>query len=508
MHIDARKLPDNSVITGDICIVGAGAAGISMALELKNSGKKIILLEGGGFEYDEQVQELYAGTSTGQKYFPLKSARLHMFGGTTGHWSGYCSTFDDIDFEERPWVKHSGWPITRADLEPYYPKAQQYLQLGPYQYNLEYWQKKDAALVPLVNNEVVWNKMWQFSPPTRFGEVYRNEIVRSPDIHLYTYANVTDIRATENLAAVKELVVKNHAGKTHRVRAKNFVLACCSIQTARLLLASNTQNPKGLGNDHDNVGRYFMEHLEIKSAELWLTKPSRWKLYELEFGVTPSRAELAITAAQQRKHEILNGTSSLSTLAESRNRKAIIEMWSDEDPRKSLKALKEGFADDPEIEQAPDKNRGYQLFTRIEQAPNPDSRVTLAKEVDSLGMPRAHLHWELTPLDKRSVRKIYELIGQQVGGHGIGLVKMFDYLHDENDPSWPAYTGGGWHHMGTTRMSSDPKQGVVDSNCKVHTLSNLYIGGASCFTTAGAANPTLTLVALAARLAEHLGKKA
>jgi choline dehydrogenase-like flavoprotein len=504
MHIDARELPNGSIIEGDICIVGAGAAGISMALEFNNTGLKVILLEGGGFEYDEQVQELYAGKSTGQKYFPLKSARLHMFGGTTGHWSGYCSNFDDIDFEERPWVQHSGWPIKKADLEPFYPKAQKYLQLGPYEYELPYWQKGDKELSPFINNNVVWNKMWQFSPPTRFGEVYRREIVQSRNIHLYTYANVTDIHANEPVNSVTHVTIKNHAGRNHTVKAKNFVLACCSIQTARLLLASNQQQPKGLGNDFDNVGRYFMEHLELRSAELWLTRPARLKLYELDFGVTPARAELAITPDQQRAHKILNGTSSLSTLTEAKNRKAIIEMWSDEDPRKSLKALKEGFANDPETPATPSNYRAYQLFTRIEQAPNPNSRVTLEQERDSLGVPRAALHWELTALDKRSIRKIYELIGQQVGAMGAGLVKMYEFLHEENDPKWPAYTGGGWHHMGTTRMSADPKKGVVDANCKVHSLANLYVAGASCFTTAGAANPTLTLVAMSVRLADHL----
>jgi choline dehydrogenase-like flavoprotein len=504
MHIDARKMPNDSVIEGDLCIVGAGAAGISMALELNKSNLKVILLEGGGFDYDEKVQDLYAGKSTGQKYFPLKSARLHMFGGTTMHWSGYCSTFDDIDFEKRDWVEHSGWPITKADLNPYYPKAQQYLQLGPFEYDMKYWQEKDKELLPLADNDVIWNKMWQFSPPTRFGNEYRDDIVNSRNIHLYTYANVTDIRTNEEVNAVTEVIVKNHAGKTHRIRAKKFVLACCSIQTARLLLAANSQNQKGLGNDHDNVGRYFMEHLEIRSAELWLNKPTRLKLYELDFGVTPARAELAITAQKQRELKILNGTSSLSTLAEAKNRKAIIDMWSDEDPRKSLKALMEGFADNPEKGISEDAYRAYELFTRIEQAPNRNSRITLDSEKDSLGVPRAHLHWELTAMDKRSIRKIYELIGQHVGASGMGLVKMYEFLHEENDVNWPAYTGGGWHHMGTTRMSDDPKQGVVDANCKVHSLANLYVGGASCFATAGAANPTLTLVALSLRLANHL----
>jgi choline dehydrogenase-like flavoprotein len=148
--------------------------------------------------------------------------------------------------------------------------------------------------------------------------------------------------------------------------------------------------------------------------------------------------------------------------------------------------------------------KSYEFFTRIEQAPNPDSRVTLDTEKDSLGMPRATLHWVLTPLEKHSIRKIYELIGQQVGIAGIGRVKMMDYLIDENDTSWPGFTGGGWHHMGTTRMSDDPKNGVVDANCKVHGIANLHIAGASCYVTAAAPTPTLTVIALSLRLSDRI----
>jgi hypothetical protein len=271
------------------------------------------------------------------------------------------------------------------------------------------------------------------------------------------------------------------------------------------LLASNRQTPRGLGNDHDLVGRYFMEHLEIKSAELWLIKPASLKLYAFDFGVTKARAELAIHSKKQEEFGILNGTVSLTPLDMAKKVKPAIESWDQEDPKKSrdsfigniIKAANES-------PQPLAGSRSYELFTRIEQAPNPASRVTLDRERDGLGVPRASLHWELTPLEKRSIRKIYELLGQEVGRAGTGRVKLMDYLWDKNDHSWPSFTGGGWHHMGTTRMSNDPKQGVVDANCKVHGISNLFMAGASCFATAGAPNPTLTLVALTLRLSDHL----
>jgi len=509
MHIDARDLDNHSLIEGDVCIIGAGAAGISMALDWINTRHKVILLEGGGFEYDEKVQQLYDGKTTGQRYYPLQSARLHYFGGTTGHWAGFCSIFDPIDFKKRDWVPHSGWPIQKADLDPFYNRAHEILELGPCEYDASYWQQRDRSLLSLpIDETVVWNKIWHFSPPTRFGEKYRDPIVNAKNIHLYTYANVTDIVTHENGNAVKEVTAKNYTGKSHTVRARLFILACCSIQNARVLLASNKQIPAGIGNHNDLVGRFFMEHLEIKSGELRLEKPLPMKLYDLDFGVTKTRAELAISEQQQTENKILNGTMSLTTMPIARKTIPIIDVWKDKDPRKNADSLLNNFSGaGKNYDPSKDDRRSYELFTRIEQAPNPNSRITLDSELDALGMPKANLHWELTPLEKKSIRKIHELFGQQIGKSGVGRVKMMDYLKDEKDFSWPDFTGGGWHHMGTTRMGDDPKQGVVNANCQVHGINNLFIAGASCFVTAAAPNPTLTLVALTLRLSDHLKGK-
>ena len=506
MHIDARNLPDQTLIEGDICIIGAGAAGISVALEWINTPYKVILLEGGGFEYESQMQDLYKGKTTGQRYYPLESARLHYFGGTTGHWAGFCSPLDPIDFKKRDWVPHSGWPITREDLDPYYARAHKNLDLGPYEYHDAYWKEQDPTIDSLpLNQAVVFNKMWQFSPPTRFGTKYKDTIVQASNIHLYTYANVTNIDANEHASTIKQVTIKNFAGKTHTVKAKHFVLACCSIQNARLLLASNKQASKGLGNDNDLVGRYFMEHLEIKSAELWLTKSESLKLYAWEFGKTKARAELAISEEKQRELKILNGTASFTPLDVARKQPAFIDVWT-ADTAETKKRMSKLDAEERKSLAQKGGHSSYQLFTRIEQAPNPDSRITLDTEKDALGVPRAMLHWVLTPLEKRSIREIYKVIGQELGIADKGRVRLMEYLRDENDNSWPEFTGGGWHHMGTTRMSDDPKQGVVDANCKVHGISNLYVAGASCYATAGAPNPTLTLVALTLRLSDHLKK--
>jgi choline dehydrogenase-like flavoprotein len=509
MHIDARNLENNSVIEGDICIIGAGTAGVSMALDWIDSPYKVILLEGGGFEYDNQVQDLYDGETTGQRYYPLKSTRLHQFGGTTGHWAGMCSPFDPIDFVKRDWVPESGWPITRKELDPFYARANKTLQLGPYNYELGYWQTEVPNLNPFpLDKKVIWNKMWQYSV-ARFGQLYADTIVKAKNIHLYTYANVVDIITKENVTQTKEVIVKNHAGKTHKVKAKQFIMACGAIQNARLLLASNSQASRGLGNDTDNVGRYFMEHIEHTSAELWLSKPFSTKLYSWSYGAKAS-AELAITEKAQTENRILNGTVSLYPLAFARNLDSEMDVWNNEDPRKSAENFWESISAAREAAKKVNEgsiSRAFQLHTRIEQAPNPNSRVTIGTEKDELGVPKTRLNWELTRLDKRSIRRIYQLLGQQMGISGLGRVRLKEFLRDENDYSWPEDLNAGWHHMGTTRMSDDPKKGVVTSNCQVHGISNLYVAGSGCYATSGAPNPTLTLVALSLRLSDYVKGK-
>ena len=518
MHTDARTLENGTVLEGDLCIVGAGASGITIAREFANTSLKVLLLEGGGFEFEQRMQDLYRGEIVGQPYFPLQAAALHYFGGTTNHWAGFCSTYDEIDFEKRDWVPHRGWPIRRQDLDPFYARAQTILELGPYKYEPADWKQGDADRVPLLDDSKSFRtKMWQFSPPTRFGTKYRNEIVSSPNIHLYTYANVVEVEANEAVAAVRSARIRTFDGKEYHARARSFVLACHSIQNARLLLTSNRQARTGLGNGNDLVGRYFMEHFEMPSGELVLATPesTKTKLYAMNGLGGPPRGELAITPAAQREHRILHGTASVEAGNYGDPVMSTFQFFDTVMMNAQRAWQKGGRKGPPPIAAAAAATaprgsgppRFYHLTTRQEQAPNPDSRVTLSAEKDALGMPRAKLDWRLTDLDKRSMRTFYQLLGREMGRTATGRVQIRDWLLSD-DKTWPSFISGGWHHMGTTRMSDDPKQGVVDANCRVHGLNNLYIGGAAVYPTAGAVNPTLTLVALSLRLADHLKAKA
>ena len=512
MYIDAQTLDDGTLIEGDICIVGAGAAGISMALEWNNTGHRVVLLEGGGFDYNTDVQALYGSENIGRKYHMYETTRLHFFGGTTNHWGGFCSPFDPIDFEKRDWVEYSGWPISREDLDPFYARAHQWIELGPYNYDASSWEEEDPIYQALPFDERrVRTKMWRLNP-NRFGLRYREDIINSDNVSLYTFANVCNIKANEDVTSVEEVEIRCLNGKQHRVKARYYVLACGAVQNARILLASNQQNPKGLGNDNDLVGRYFMDHPEVNSAFLVISQARKLDLYTVvhNFNTIKAYGEFSLTPEVQEQYRILNTTGSIREgvvdFEEFNPGQGNLDEWTE--ASESLDMWKnvfefvysgQGYIDTTAF-------NIFSMYTRLEQAPNPQSRIVLSDDIDALGVPRIQVNWQLTTAEKRSIRTFYEVLGEEAGKSEIGHVKLMDWLLDD-DSSWPPFLNTGRHHMGTTRMHSDPKQGVVDANCKVHGLANLFIAGSAAFTTSGAANPTLSIVALTVRLSDHIKEK-
>lgn len=510
MHTDARTLAEDTVIEGDICIVGAGAAGISMAMEWNNQAIDVVLLEGGGLDIESQYQTLRKGESAGLPYYPLDAARLHAFGGTTGHWSGYCAPYEPIDFEERLWIPQSGWPIPHNALPPYYRKAQRLLELGPFKYDSADWEdsRSGHSVLPFDDHAIV-TRIWQRSPPTRFGTRYRQTIFQSKNVHLYTHANVCDIGTTESSKSVTRLAARTINGKRHRVRARLFILACGAIQNARLLLASEQNKPGGLGNRYDLVGRYFAEHLEMPAGELFLGRPRPFGLYHLFSHQQTFRGELAPTPATQRQRHLLNGSVRLAPGRMPENPAGLFQKVRPDDLRRigqweENRNQPEGMRNG--LSRSGTSHKHYNLLARQEQAPNPDSRVTLTESRDALGVPRVRLDWRLTELDRTSMRRFLETLGMETGRSGLGRVRIMDWLLDDTT-EWPSFLSGAWHHHGTTRMHADARSGVVNADCRVHGMDNLYIAGSSVFPTAGGGNPTLTIVALSLRLASHLNER-
>ena len=535
MIIDALQLPENTLIEKDICIIGAGAAGITLARELLDQPYQVCLLESGGLGFDEQTQSLYAGENIGASYFPLKESRARYFGGSTNLWAGWSRPLDEIDFENRPWMPYSGWPFTKAELVPYYERAQATCHLGPFQYDLEDWQDGLAQLqrqqLPQLPEQLT-TYIWQLVPPThiRFGEAYRAELEQARNITTYLHANVLELETNDTAQAVTRLRVASADGKQFSVAAKVFILAVGGIENPRLLLASNQVQNAGLGNQYDLVGRFFMEHPYLLSGKLKLAQPDAFAYAQKNctVGETLIGTAVSLSKAVQEREQILNFSARLLPMQEewvdalkrlrSRNRqqkkhKAFPTAHAGRKYRKNqapaIEDLVKVIANLDRVAAKAYKkllNKPSNLCdTHLigEQAPNPDSRITLSRDRDRLGVNRAQLDWRLSPIDKYTIQRSQQLIAEEFERSGLG--KMQIELGDD-DASWQAL-GGSYHHIGTTRMSHNPRHGVVNEHCQVHGISNLYIAGSSVFPTSGLSNPTLTIVALAIRLADRLKER-
>ncbi len=517
MFQDFRQREDGATIETDICVVGGGAAGITLALELAGSQRGVCLVESGGLEPDPDTLALNNGEIVGLPYPPLQVVRLRYFGGTTNHWGGHCRPLDPIDFTKRPWIPHSGWPIDREELEPFYRRAQLICELGPYEYHTDAWRAGLPGVFDFAPQRLQ-SRPWLVSTPTRFGERYRDDLGRASNVEVLLNANVTEIVASDDARRVVAVRLKTLGGKTGIVRAKVVVLAGGGIENPRLLLASNRVMTAGLGNGRDLVGRFFLEH---PSAMIGFAVASediqRWIGYFRYVPVTiPAgkggvRLSPMLSEALQHEKQLLNCAI---TLGSGYDRSAGYLALRDAGKRLGRGELSGELGDsvlavlgdlDGAAEGVYRRITGEQVLwfcTNVEQAPNPDSRVTLSNERDALGSPQARLDWRLTSLEKRTTRFACRLLGEELARLGIARMRIDPWLLAD-DTSWPDIDIR-YHQMGTTRMSSDAAQGVVDANCRVHGIENLYVAGSSVFPTGGCANPTLTIVALAVRLADHL----
>jgi choline dehydrogenase-like flavoprotein len=516
-----------------VCIIGGGVAGISIARELEKQGIDTCLLESGGLQADHETRDLYRGKATGLNYQFADGCRARFLGGSSNCWGGWSRPLDAWDFEQRDWVPYSGWPFGLSHLEPYYRRTHQVLKLGPNNFDPSYWEKaiarSDARRIPLKSGKVR-DTISQFSPPVRFGKAYRPELRNARYVRVFLYANVTQIIPDPLAGRIKEVTVQTLTGKQMRVAARIFILATGGIENARLLLASNRIVPAGLGNQHDLVGRFFMEHPRLLSGDIHFSREwSRNKLYDIKYHYMNSAvaaqgvhiaAQLALTPETLEKERLLNaricfcsefpGEGSQGAQALFRCKQALLSKdqpgWRLRDDvmtmvKEPLNTFAYGFTRlfHP---RAMIKKVSFQVI--IEPAPSPDSRVSLSStQKDALGMPRVEVDWRLDTQVRRTADRSLALIASELRQTGIAHVNL--------DPSmelhgWPATleAEGTWHHMGTTRMHNDEKKGVVDADCKVHGLANLYIAGSSVFPTAGANFPTITITALALRLAEHV----
>jgi choline dehydrogenase-like flavoprotein len=518
-YFDSREVPDGAELETDICIIGGGAAGISMAAELVGSSRRVILLESGGLTLDPETQSLYNGENIGFPYYPPSTLRLRFLGGTTNHWAGACKTLDAVDFEQREWVPLSGWPIGRDELEPYYHRAHEVCDLGPMDYDPARWQGPDAQPLDL-DPDWLKTRMYQVSPPTRFASKYGPLLEQQSNVSTYLHGNAMMLHPDESGAAIRSVTVACLQGTQFRIRAGKFVLAMGALENTRFLLHCMESASFRPGPWQYWVGRCFMEHLSVVGGTL-LPADDEFStaLYgarstaedHVGFGVlAPSpramerermlqaRVSFAPTDLREGVRSVAPGLIGASVAAQSGQ---LFEELG-QHVRNIMLELDDLVVYSYENMFRERSTRGaYYLQYMLEQSPDPESRVTLGDTTDQLGMKQLQIAWRFGELEKHTLRSMNTLVAAEMGAAGIG--RVWETPVDEAT-GWPPGVRGSWHQMGTTRMSADPAAGVVNGDCLLHGTENVYVTGSSVFTTSGKANPTLTIVALALRLADHL----
>ena len=533
MFIDLEQtVRDESLFRADLCIIGGGAAGISIALDMLGSGLKVVVIESGSLTECDRNQALYAGSSTGRP-IDLEVGRYRVFGGSTSRWAGRCATLDPIDLERRDWIEWSGWPISADDLNRFYSRASYICGLSKTMRMVSSSAEADnrSKSGQSSNLEFADRFRWQFPEAVdqsglHFGIMHGRELRSDTDITVFLHANIQDIDINRETSQIRTISAASLNGSFVKVSARAFVLCCGGIENARILLNTSRVVPGGLGNRNDLVGRFFMQHPRGDAATITASRSQALELQKT-FNIFPAgrhaRDEIgfALPARVQREWGLLNASARIAyegrpdsgweaarNLAQAVKRREV--NW------RHLRDLKRIAADPADLTlNALRRFNGQRLhsFTDpsirivvdVEQAPDFNSRVTLSSKMDALGWFAASVDWRISSHERMTARVLTQMIAFEVLARKLGVTRLQGWLFEDGAVADNDLVGN-YHHIGTTRMAADPRLGVVDSDCRLHDAANMFIAGCSVFPTGGHANPTLTIVALALRLSAHLKK--
>lgn len=546
MVIDSRRALPGSVFETEVCVIGSGPAGATVAAELADRGIGVIVLEGGGDGADRTAADTYRGVEGDGAHDPLDAVRQKRLGGSSGVWGGRCAPLDDLDLERREWVPGSGWPIGHDELRAFYGRGMRHLDAGGADFSAA------GSGLPGVPRRVAptdalrWDDLWRWSPPTHFGPRVRS-LATTGRLRLFLHATVARLDRDPDGSRVTEAVVVPRRGVEFRVRAREFVLAAGGLESTRILLASDGYGGSGLGpglgNAHDQVGRHYMTHPVGEVGQVRLTGAGR--AFGLGYRTTSdgvyARRMLSLTPQVQADQHLRNlkaavwfadpkdpahGDALLSTFA--------LTYWGLGRVRAGFKSagthaqyarttgigqhvrnvvsdplrvarFTAGWAR-PRLTGArhlpsfmPLDSGHCRLRFDAEQAPDPSNRVTLDRERDALGQRRLRVDYSVSDADRQSIATSLTLIGKELERTGLAAVDMSDVERVADLPMTD-----GTHQMGLLRMSASPRDGVVDTDCRVHGTPNVSVVSSAVFPTAGAVGPTLVLVALACRTADRI----
>ncbi|MFS4416352.1 GMC oxidoreductase [Maribacter sp. 2307ULW6-5] len=550
MIINTNEIRNGQIMVADVCIIGSGAAGIAIALQFIGTSKRVVVLTGGKRRETLKNRSLYKGVVEPKgTHEDLREKRRRAYGGSTLDWGGRCIPFDAIDFEKRDHVPFSGWPIDYDEVAKHYPRAMALCKAGEFNFKAPttFPNTPKEILTGLDNEDIHSNALERWSTPVNFAKDYGKELAAAPNIKVLVNAHATGIDTAERKSSVSAISAR--AGeKDFEVVAHHYVLAAGAIENARILLASkNGHHPNGIGNEKDVVGRYYMCHHDGFFGAV-APKDRKSILYDFETdkdGVG-CRRRWVITAKAQRERKMGNAVmflhslhndekeqdplfSLISTVKWLRNfitprtgetrlalwkndkkmllwhlKVVLSKIWGQLPQLIHLSGLRFKKRRLPFILKSVNSEQ-LGLYFQTEQVPHPDSRITLAPDrVDAHGMPLAKVQMAFNDMDVKTVVESYLLFKEQYlknveGEIHVDLKALDQFVRD----SFNNFSSGS-HQMGTTRMAADDNFGVVNADCRVHGMENLYVAGASVFPTGSHANPTLTIVALALRLAEHL----
>lgn len=550
--INANSLDANQVLEVDLCIVGGGPIGLSIAHDLIGSGISVILVETGGEKREEAAETLSGGETVGDKYAPLTMYRRRMLGGASAIWGGRCVPYDPIDFEVRDYVPNSGWPIPFSELSNYYAPANTLADAGDPEFDAEVAIPNAPPLIEGFKRDIVLtNNLERFSLPTNFWKKLGPELRAATNVRILSHATCTNLSVNEKANSISQANFTTLDFRKFTIRAKKFVVAAGGIETYRLLASSNDVLVNGIGNAHDVLGRYFMSHIEGHFATLRLDNPRRsiqWG-FDMARGNIYTRRRLSIAPEAQRKNRLLNTIvrlhhanavnpehrdGVLSTMFLAKNfilpeyrskitmveRNAAAEMplgmafWinhlqnvAQDAPRLAMFLVEWIRRRNLATRRIPyvvmrNAKGEYPLDFNSEQIPNWESRLTLTDKRDRFDIPFVNVDWRIMEADVLSIANTFRLMKSEFEAAGVGTIDFGVGLLEDTVYSKSLPIGG--HHIGIARMHEDPRFGVVDANLLVHGIENLFVASTAVLPTSSHANPTLTTLALALRLAKHI----